>query len=213
MIMKNTPLILGMLTIIIVLIVLVIFLSFLAGFNVMGGGMMGDHNDSGMMGDIDRHFIEQMIPHHEDAIAMADIALTKAEHPEIKQLASNIKSDQTREISQMREFYKRTYGTDVPASSGMMGPGRGMGRGGMMEDSTDLTALENATPFDKAFIEEMVPHHRMAIMMSQMLLRNSNNQEMRALAESIIKSQNAEIEQMRKWYQDWYGQPLIETHM
>ncbi len=210
--MKDTPLILGMLAIIIVLIVLVVFLTFLAGFNVMGGGMMGDHNDSGMMGDVDRHFIEQMVPHHEDAIAMSDIALTKAEHQEIKQLAGTIKSDQTREISQMREFYKRTYGTDVSESSGMMGSGGGMGSGGMMDNSTDLTALENAKPFDKAFIEEMVPHHRMAVMMSQMLLRNSNNQEMRDLANSIIKSQNAEIEQMRKWYQDWYGQPLIETH-
>ncbi|MGF7118917.1 DUF305 domain-containing protein [Methanobacterium oryzae] len=203
--MKDTPLILILLVVIIVLAGLVVFLTFLVGWNVMGGGMMGDHNDSGMMGDVDRHFIEQMIPHHEDAIAMADIAQTKAEHQEIKQLASNIKDDQTREISQMREFYKRTYGTDVPESSGMMGPGRGMGRGGMMDNSTDLDELENAKPFDKAFIEGMVPHHRMAIMMSQMLLRNSDNQEMRDLANSIIKTQSAEIEQMRGWYQEWYG--------
>jgi len=81
--MKDTPIILGLIAIIIILIGLVVFLIFLAGFNVMGGGMMGDHNNFGMMGDVDRHFIEQMIPHHEDAIAMADIALTKAEHPEI----------------------------------------------------------------------------------------------------------------------------------
>jgi uncharacterized protein (DUF305 family) len=182
----------------------VIFLTFLAGWNVIGG-MMGNHDNSGMMEDIDRHFIEQMIPHHEDAIAMADIALTKAEHQEITQLAGNIKSDQTREISQMREFYKRTYGTDVPASSGMMGPGEGMGHSEMRGDSTDLVQLENAKPFDKAFIEEMVPHHRMAIMMSQMLLQRSNNQEMRELAESIIKTQSDEIEQMQRWYRNWYG--------
>lgn len=173
----------------------------------MGGRMMGNPDNSGMMGDADRRFIEQMIPHHQGAIDMANIALTKAEHTEIKQLANNIKSDQTREISQMREFYKRVYGTEVPESSGMMGSGRGMGRGGMMGE-TDLTQLENAKPFDKAFIEEMVPHHRMAIMMSQMLLRNTNNQEMLELAESIIKSQNEEINQMQEWYQDWYGQPL-----
>lgn len=203
--MKDNSTILILLAVVIVLVGLVLFLTFLVGWNVMDGGMMGDHNDSGMMGDVDRHFIEQMIPHHEDAIAMANIALTKAEHQEIKQLANTIKDDQTREISQMREFYKRTYGTDVPESSGMMGSGRGMGRGGMMGNSTDLTELQNAKPFDKAFIEEMIPHHRMAIMMSQMLLRNSDNQEMRDLANSIIKSQNAEIEQMRGWYQEWYG--------
>jgi uncharacterized protein (DUF305 family) len=190
---------------IIILIVLVAFLSFLAGLSVMDSGMMGNYNNSGMMGDVNRHFIEQMIPHHEEAIAMADIALNKTEHPEIRQLSENIKRDQTREISQMREFYKRTYGTDVPASSGMMGPGEGMGHSEMRGDSTDLVQLENAKPFDKAFIEEMVPHHRMAIMMSQMLLQRSNNQEMRELAESIIKTQSDEIEQMQRWYRNWYG--------
>jgi len=39
-----------------------------------------------MVGDMDRHFIEEMIPHHEDAVAMSELALTRAEHPELKQL-------------------------------------------------------------------------------------------------------------------------------
>ena len=56
----------------------------------------------GMVADIDRHFIEQMIPHHEDAVLMAELALTKAEHPELRELAANIKGDQSREIDQMR---------------------------------------------------------------------------------------------------------------
>ena len=56
----------------------------------------------GMMSDIDRHFIEQMIPHHEDAVLMAELALTKADHGELKKLAENIKRDQSREIVEMR---------------------------------------------------------------------------------------------------------------
>ena len=59
---------------------------------------------SGMMGDIDRHFIEQMIPHHEDAVAMAELALTRAEHPELRGLAETIIRDQTREIDQMETW-------------------------------------------------------------------------------------------------------------
>ncbi|WP_414468587.1 DUF305 domain-containing protein [Methanobacterium sp. ACI-7] len=208
--MKNNPLTLALLAIIIILVGLVAFLVFFVGFSMMRDGMMGNHDNSGMMGDVDRHFIEQMIPHHDDAIAMANIASTKAEHQETKQLAENIKRDQSREIAQMREFYKRTYGADVPVSSGMMGSGEGRG-GRMMGDSTDLTELENAKPFDKAFIEEMVPHHRMAIMMANMLLNRSNNPEMRALAESIIKTQSDEIDQMKSWYREWYGQPLVES--
>jgi uncharacterized protein (DUF305 family) len=53
----------------------------------------------GMMGE--QHFITMMIPHHEDAIAMANMALTRAEHPEIKQLAKNIKTSQSQEIEQI----------------------------------------------------------------------------------------------------------------
>jgi uncharacterized protein (DUF305 family) len=190
--------------------ILVLVLIF--AFFPLNGGQFGD-NRPDMMGDVDRHFIEQMIPHHEEAIAMADIALTKAEHPEIKQLAENIKRDQTREISQMQEFYKSTYGTDVPSSSSMMGSGMDMGSDVMMRNSTDLTQLENAKPFDKAFIEEMIPHHRMAIMMAQMLLQRSTNSEMRALAQSIIRTQSYEIEQMQGWYRDWYGTDVPESSM
>jgi len=75
------------------------------------------------------------------------------------------------------------------------------GMGGSM---TDLEQLRNATQFDKEFIEQMVPHHQMAIMMAQMTL-NSDHQEMRELGSSIIRSQSAEVEQMQAWYATWYG--------
>ncbi len=68
----------------------------------------------GMVTDIDRHFIEQMIPHHEDAVLMAELALTKAEHPELRELATNIKRDQSREIDQMRSWYRSWYGSIPP---------------------------------------------------------------------------------------------------
>lgn len=76
-----------------------------AGMMGSSGGMMG----SGMMGDIDRHFIEQMIPHHEDAVSMADLALARAEHDELRQLAEEIKRDQSREIDEMKDWYEDWY--------------------------------------------------------------------------------------------------------
>ena len=157
------------------------------------GGMMG----GGMMGDMDRIFIEQMIPHHEDAVLMADLALQKAEHEEIKQLAADIKTAQTREINDMRSWYKSWYGGEVPQNS------MGMGRGMMGEDA-DIEHLKNASPFDKEFIEQMIPHHQMAVMMAQMVLQSSDRDEIRTLARNIITSQNREINQMREWYRQWY---------
>jgi uncharacterized protein (DUF305 family) len=155
-----------------------------------------------MAGNMDAMFIEQMVPHHDDAIAMADLALTRAEHPELKRLAADIKRTQTAENAQMRGWYRDWFGADVPdvpgGSFGMMG-------GGMMGGVVDVDELKDAKPFDKAFIEQMIPHHQMAIMMSQMAGGFSARPEMRGLTQSIISAQSREIRQMQEWYRRWYG--------
>lgn len=164
-----------------------------------------------MTTQIDQHFIQMMIPHHEEAIRMADLALSRAKRPEVKKLAIAIKTDQSREIQEMRTWYKRWYGTDVPAATmagmGMMGTGQGVGMS-MLQDrmgmEMDEAALKQASDFDQEFIRQMIPHHRMAVMMAQMVLNSATHPEVRSLAQSIIKTQLAEINQMQQWYQTWY---------
>jgi len=170
---------------------------------------------SGMMTRPDQFFIEMMIPHHQDAVEMANLALTRAKRPEIKKLAEAIKRDQTREIQQMRGWYKAWYGKDVPQvpmGTGMMGnrqrmgTGMGMGQGMMTQNGmmhTDLVALKNASDFDKEFVRQMIPHHQMAVHMAQMVLNQKTRPEIRTLAQSIIQSQTAEIKQMQQWQQAW----------
>jgi uncharacterized protein (DUF305 family) len=167
-----------------------------------GGGVMGRDMMMGNNNSIDTHFIEQMIPHHEDVIVMVDIALKKAEHQEIKSLAQDINRTQSEEIQQMKNWYQEWFGTPVPLSTH---DGHGMMQMGMMGNDTDLGRLENSKPFDKAFIEEMIPHHQMAVMMAQMLERTTNRPEMKQLAKNIIEAQTREINSMRGWYQQWYG--------
>ncbi len=180
------------------------------------GSVDRDRSPSGTM---DRHFIEQMIPHHENAVAMAQLALARAQHPELRDLAQNVITTQTAEIEQMRAWYRQWYGEEVPTAGdgvfrgsrrgpggGMMGPGGrrgGMMRGGMM-GTTDLEVLEATADFDKEFIEQMVPHHRMGVMMARMILARTERPELQQLARGIIETQTAEIEQMRDWYRDWY---------
>ncbi len=188
------------------------------------GGQTSTPSGMGMMNkqQLDQHFIEMMIPHHQGAIDMANLALNKAKRPEIRQLAEAIKKDQNREIEEMKGWYKQWYGTEVPAgsTSGMpmsmpsatgtnSGTHQGMSMNsctsmmGMMGTNmiaTDLTALKNASDFDKTFVEEMIPHHKMAVMMAGMVL-DSNHPEIRNLAKSIIQTQSAEIEKMRQWSQ------------
>jgi uncharacterized protein (DUF305 family) len=172
------------------------------GVGMHGGMMMG--SGPGMSGpaagqrvDIGQHFIQEMIPHHEDAITMADLALAQVEHPELGELAANIKRVQAEEIDQMQAWYREWYGAEVP--DGMMGRGMGPMAG------HDPAAIGTARPFDKAFIEEMIPHHQMAVMMATHMLPGVQQPELRSLLESIAASQSAEIEQMRRWYREWYG--------
>ncbi|MEK7616218.1 MAG: DUF305 domain-containing protein [Patescibacteria group bacterium] len=162
-------------------------------------GMMGSSN----MNSIDRHFIEQMIPHHDDAITMAELALTRAKRPEIKNLASAIIEAQTTENNQMREWYRDWYGQEVPATNtGMMG--HGQMHGGMMSGDADFSNLETSTDFDRDFIREMIPHHQMAVMMASMLIGSTERPEMKKLGADIISAQTREIDQMRSWYESWY---------
>src|SRR4030042_6317763 len=81
---------------------------------------------AGLLMDSDRMFIEQMIPHHQDAIDMSNLALAKADHPDIRQLAEKIIRDQSQEISRMRAWARAWYGIDVPVYQGAV-TGDGLG--------------------------------------------------------------------------------------
>ena len=183
--------------------------------NMMNNSKPAEYNQNNMMGgngnltgDLSRHFIEQMIPHHEDAIVMAGLAQKNGVHKEIKILAQAIISAQTSEINQMREWYQSWYGSSIPDSvvySGhsMMDHQSGTMMGGMMGDQTDLEKLNTAQNFDNEFIRQMIPHHQMAIMMAQMVVIASDRNEIKELAQAIIRTQTDEINQMREWYQSW----------
>jgi len=174
------------------------------GMGLSGPGRMGSQS-------MDQHFIVMMIPHHEAAIAMADLALTRAQRPEIKELAKSIKASQTHENAQMRAWYRQWFGKAVPS----WGPGTGWGwQGGMgmggrmgMGGGTNLSALSAAQDFDRAFIEQMIPHHQMGVMMASMAQTNSQHPQLRAMQQAMVKAQSWEIEQMTQWYQTWYGTP------
>ncbi len=181
--------------------------------NVGMMGMMGYRNGNQTGGtqyssSIDAHFIEQMIPHHEDAIAMAKLAQSKAQRPEVIELADNIIDSQGKEINQMKDWYKTWFDKKVPTDNQVMNQ-HGMMQGsnsthmGMMGDESDMTNLEKSTDFDREFVEEMIPHHQMAVMMANMLKNGTERPEMRKLADDIIAAQTKEIDQMRQWIKNW----------
>jgi uncharacterized protein (DUF305 family) len=153
--------------------------------------------------EVDKSFIEMMIPHHQGAVEMAQMAVKKAKNPEVKKLAESIIKDQNREIGQMRTWYKQWYGTQVPMMEMNMQMHHGMGQEMMMVmqhqemmDQEMMVALKNASNFDREFLRQMTSHHEMALMMAGTVVDGAVHPETRKLASSIIQSQSAEINKM-----------------
>jgi uncharacterized protein (DUF305 family) len=147
----------------------------------------------------DKAFIDAMVPHHQGAIDMAEIALKNAEHVEIKQLSENIISTQRAEIKELKSIKKEEFGTsEVPME---------MSADDMqMMGMTDPDELANKDPFDKAFIDAMIPHHQSAIDMAKIAYEKGENARIKELAENIVSAQQEEIEEMKRWRQQWYSQ-------
>ncbi len=145
----------------------------------------------------DQRFIDMMVPHHMMAVQMAQLALQKGLHPEIKQLASSIISSQQREIQELKNLKKRLYGTaDTPT---MMNAVDMANTGMLMPDQ-----LAQQHPFDRAFIDSMIPHHASAIDMASVALMRSTNPDIKRVARAIVDAQSQEIGQMIQWRKLWY---------
>lgn len=76
---------------------------------------------------------------------------------------------------------------------------------GSMEGDTAVLKSISQMDFDREFIEQMITHHEMAVMMAQMLQASTERAEMKQLASNIMTSQTREIEMMRNWLRAWYG--------
>jgi uncharacterized protein (DUF305 family) len=148
----------------------------------------------------DERFIDAMVPHHQGAIAMAEVALKNAEHEEIKELSRNIVSTQRAEIEELKAIKQQEFGTSNVPMEMSQEQMRGMG---MMMNPEQLAHSE---PFDKAFIGAMIPHHQSAIEMAQVAYEKSKVPEIKELAKNIVSAQQREIEQMEQWRKEWYPQ-------
>jgi uncharacterized protein (DUF305 family) len=145
----------------------------------------------------DHRFVEMMTAHHKMAVEMAQQAVKSAQHKQLKAAAQKTITEQGAEIGQLEAIAQRT-GDDV---SGTSMSATSMNNTGMMSPSE----LANSTPFDRAYIDSMAPHHAGAIEMASVALMRSSDAEVKSLARQIIDAQAKEIAQLEAWRQAWYG--------
>jgi uncharacterized protein (DUF305 family) len=154
---------------------------------MMGGSEMGmgGMHDMNMMVSSEREFLQEMIPHHEEAVATAkEVVARGGSTPEIKTLAENIITAQEKEIADMKTWFKNWYGVEYVAD-GKYQP--------MMRS---LTSLSGAA-LDKVFLTDMIMHHRGAIMMANSVTSHIEHPEMTTLVGNIKTTQSAEITEMQ----------------
>jgi uncharacterized protein (DUF305 family) len=172
-----------------------------------GGSMMNGSTDAdaGTGSAADIAFTQLMIPHHQQAIQMADLAASNAVSPEVKALAAQIKAAQGPEITMMGQWLAGWGGpSTMPSATANDSTTGGMGMGGMtvagMMSAADMTNLGHATgaAFDTMWLQMMITHHQGAIAMAQQLATTTTNPQVKALAEAITASQTAEITTMQQ---------------
>ena len=160
----------------------------------------GDDESAPAANGMDLMFATEMVPHHESAVEMAEIARERSERREIQDLAEGIIETQNAEIRTLNDLAARFEDAGVEEGH----EGMQMGE---MDMGGDTAMLRTAKPFDRAFIDMMIPHHQSAITMAQDELESGQSPEAKKLAREIIDAQTREIEQLNAWRVDWYGEP------
>ena len=159
------------------------------------GGEGHNHGGEGdTMGSFDEEqpfdlqFIDQMIMHHQGAIMSSEHMIADSERPELRQLAENIQESQSEQIEQMQAWRQEWYG-DAERTFGMMDP-------------TQMEEMMGDDTTDTMFLRIMIPHHQLAVDMSEEALDEAEHPELKGLAQKIIDEQSAEIELMQGYLEE-----------
>ncbi|WP_193045080.1 DUF305 domain-containing protein [Mycolicibacterium baixiangningiae] len=163
-----------------------------------------DHAHSEAAGDTqsphnadDVTFARDMMPHHQQALQLVDLARGRSNDPALLELASAIAAAQGPEMDQLAGML-RSWGQDPEV--GMDHSGHDMAAmPGMVDDAT-MKRLESLSgrEFDTLWLESMISHHQGAVEMAKAEIANGDNPEAKAMAQHIIDAQEAEIAQMKQ---------------
>ena len=171
----------------------------------MGGAMDGSGSNASASSTADAAdvaFAQLMIPHHQQAIEMADLAAKYAKSTQVKDLAAQIKGAQGPEIEMMTQWLQDWEAPmTMPSPDGDMGDMDmgGMGSAGMMSEAEMMGLAESrGAEFDQMWLQMMIAHHQGAVTMAQQVLETTNDPEVTALAQDVVQAQQAEIDAMQQ---------------
>ena len=146
--------------------------------------------------DVDREFVEMMVPHHHQAVLMAELAKTRAKNEQVAGFAQRIGDTQKAEIDVLQAWLAAR---DLPKAALTPSGEHATHMAGMLTpEQLDELAAAKGTAFDKLFVERMIAHHQGAVAMADRALGDGIEAINRAFAGDVAASQTAEIERLRQ---------------
>lgn len=194
--------------------------AFLAGCGGGSDGASGGERATTQGAESD--YLSLQLSHHAATLKTAQIAVDRAEHEEIRRLAASIVLTRTAEAAALRAMLRRLYGLRVDPGAdppdelatrgealGRLGlPGYGLG---FPPETSGITAfaapLDLARPFDRAFIDLMVPLQQGAVRIARAGLKRVRDEPMRHLARRVSRAGACSIVRLNRFRAEWYGQP------
>ena len=79
-----------------------------------------------------------------------------------------------------------------------------MKMGNMGDSGAKALAKLSGKNYDVAWLSQMIEHHRGAVEMSKLCVKNCLDKDVKAAAQKIINAQDKEISQMNTWLKNWY---------
>jgi uncharacterized protein (DUF305 family) len=149
-------------------------------------------------------FAQDMVPHHEQAVEMAELVPDRSTNPRVIDLAQRIEAAQGPEIDMLNGWLQDWGASSDEEAGGHSGMDHsGMDHGGMMSEE-DMSALEDASgiDFDRMWLQMMLEHHTGAVGMAQTEITDGEDADAVAMAQDIRDSQSAEITEMEQLLQD-----------
>lgn len=165
---------------------------------------VGNHKSMGMIGKLtisisgsmmnngvtnitdDMSFLENMIPHHQEAIDNSNKIIAVTKNTQLKQFAQGIVTAQTKEVTDMKSWYKSWFNKDYVNNGNYQM---------MMKDTMGM----NIGDQEISYINGMIEHHQAAIDMDNKIKSITKRQELITLADNIILTQTQEIGTLRNF--------------
>ncbi|MBY8874740.1 DUF305 domain-containing protein [Micromonospora sp. PLK6-60] len=143
--------------------------------------------------ELDVWFVRMMIPHHRQALEMAELAPQRSTDPRILAVADRIRASQGPEVDVMRGWLQaRRLSTDAP------GHDHGSMRGMQSPDAMRRLAAARGAEFDRLFVRMMTAHHQGAVTMAVDLLKVGADLTLAQFANDVATEQGIEIDRMRE---------------